>query len=677
MRRFILVLSTCLAVSVVVTALLLVLLRPSRREASPEVLDVGPSRITIAWRSEAPYVGRVFYVRAGHEGQPRSAEESFGASDRHEVVIKGLTAGARYSYWLEGSEARYQFRTQPGPAIPFRFLLVWGDVADRLASLMMSDPEFVLSLGPIPAAGPDRFAAVRPLVPVYGPDGACSSFARGPADPKPRTLDWGGLRLAFPVVGQGLRELLKTSPAHTTGVVAEAAAVGATGGQLKADDIRAGSLHALLAAHNQRSPSRPAAFVIVTGAGALNLDVDGIRYLGVDTSQAPGSLLVDVSPESTTALFTAENRRVELRRPPLRQKRTCEECRRLADRGAYEESVKAYQDFIKTHEGHYQVDDAYFAIAEIMDEKLFRYPEALSWYRKLLADYPRGALASLARGRIEFLSSHADHGYEPLARFERIRRVEFARLKHSPEGREKCLREVREIIRKFPDSSLAPLMYYWLANQYRAEDPDRAISLYRKLVEKFPRNPQAREVPLEIAETLYEAGRFRDSVDAYRQALRALPARTEEIEAQMGRAQRNLRRSRLAPVCWSVLTLIALLGILWPPRGLSARRFFWSMVALVSLSALLLVGGWLIHEQFSSPGELVALACGLAASACLGMPFSAGLAGKLVAPERAARPGRHLLAALLGGTINMLFLACGSYLSVYHVNEHYLVVIGL
>ena len=653
----------------------------STPEAAPEVLGVAPSQVTVAWTSESSYAGRVFYRPGASDEAPSSATEDFGPADKHEVVIKGLRASTRYTYWLDGSKARYQFQTQPLPATPFSFLVVWGDVSGRMMSLMMSEmPEFILRLNPLRKV-PDPFGEIRPYLPVYGPRGIDSPFLRsaggeggeGGRD-APWKLDWGGLRLVFCEGTAELLKLLDAPAAHTLGVVVlPDSRVRLDAGE--EETIRSSAMHPVLVSHNERSPSRPAAFVLLPGAEGRDLNVDGVRYLGLRTDREGGAMRIDVAVESTRAVLLDEGREIVLRKPPLKEKRTCEECRRLADQGAYEESVKAYEEFVESHKGHFQIDDAYFAAGEILDERLFRFPRALEWYRRLLHEYPNSSLAPLARQRVEFLTAHADHGFEPLARFERVRRVEFARKKHSAREREKCLEEVRAILKEYPKCSVAPVMCYWLANQYRRIDPDRAAAAYETLADEFPAHPYAREVWLEIGETYYDAGRHREAIAAYERALVELPGRTDDINAQIARARRNLRRNHLAAVSWGVLLITCALGVSWPPRGIQARLFIPSAVAFVPLSAAILFAGWLIHEEFSSAGELILLTLGFCASACLGLPFSRTLAEKALRAE-AGRP-RRALSAVLGGALGLTLLAAGMYLTIYHVNEHYLIVIGL
>ena len=170
------------------------------------------------------------------------------------------------------------------------------------------------------------------------------------------------------------------------------------------------------------------------------------------------------------------------------------------------QELEAYKQFIADNEGHYQIDDAYYAIAELLDERLFQFAQALAWYERLIERYPDSALAPMARRRIAYLEAHNDADYAPLARFERIRRVRFARSQHDPAARAACLADAAGILEDYPDCSMAPAILYWLANQHRLGAPDGAAALYRTLLDRFPDSRLAGRAWLEMGETYYAAG---------------------------------------------------------------------------------------------------------------------------------------------------------------------------
>ncbi|RLB61800.1 MAG: hypothetical protein DRI90_10545 [Deltaproteobacteria bacterium] len=666
---------------VVCLAALLVLIVVRRQPAGgdlaagPELATVAPTEATIVWRARKSSQGRINYQRSGVEGEPQSAQEMRPPSKRHEVVIEGLEPATRYDYWLGDGSHRYHFETESLPTTPFSFLLVWGDVSAKLEGLVQSEtPAFVLSLTPLVAKEPDPLRSARPFLPVFGPGGATSTLLEQPETPT-WTLDWGGLRLIMLGEESKLEPLLDAPAAHTLGVVVRAQS-------LDQATIASSSLHAKLVAHNQQVPARPVAFVLVPGQAGTEVEVDGLRYLGLPvdepTQASQGALRFDVGPEATVAHFLEQKREVALREPKIGKRRTCTECRQLADRGAYEESVKAYQQFIADNAGHYQIDDAHYAIAELLDERLFRFGEALTWYQKLSDQYPSSTLVPLARQRIKFLQAHSDHDYQPLARFERIRKVDYARQKNDVAGQEKMLNQVRGIITEFPSCSLAPEMVYWLANQYRSMDPDRAVATYRELIQNHPESLNVVDGRIEIGETFYLAGRYADAIAAFTEARAKIPGRAEAIDAMMGRAHRNVARGRLAWGGWLLILLIIIPGVAGPPVGLPRRELRQAAIAFVPLCAVILIVGWLIHEQFTSSRELLGLSFAIAAAGAFGFPFTVRLSQKVVPcqPEQAGK-GRQVLRAAFGMLLGLLLLGAGAYLAVFHINAHYLTSFGI
>jgi tetratricopeptide (TPR) repeat protein len=654
-------------------------------DITPEILNITSSQATVAWLSEKEYKGRVLYQPAGSKTTPLSAAEAFGASKLHEVVLTGLHPASRYSYWIENSESQFQFQTQPGANDPFSFLIVWGNVSDRIISLMRSESaEFIISLSGQSRQNFDQFSNVRAYVPVYNLDGADSPFLKATAGKAQNNgddlwkLDWGGLRLIFTgtsVDVAKITDMLDTPAAHTIGIIINSPEII---GELESKKISETALYSILAAHNKQHPTKPAAFAAVIGKEAKDVEVDGIQYFGIETATKNGAIRIDTDVESARAVFIDENKELALKQPPLKQKRTCEECRRLADKGAYEESIKAYLEFIETHKDSFQIDDAYFAIADIYDSKLFEFDKAIEWYRRLITEYPDGTFTSLANQRIKYISGYCDYEYKPLVRFERIKAIEYAQKKEQLEERNRIFGEVESLISEYPDSNIAPVMQHWLANQYRLNEPDKAVEAYMTLRKNYGGHSEAQEAMLEIGETYYDAARYKEAIVAFNEATIQLPALADTIKAQIARAERNLRRDKIAYVCWAILAVICGIAFAKKPRIIDADRISWCAAAFVIMAALLSFGAWLVHEQFNSTGEMVRLVIFLALTTSLSMSISMNLANKFLEKRKAALKKIHyILAAAVGSLAGIIFFLAGIYLTLYCVYVHYLIVVKL
>jgi len=679
-----------------------IILKPrstTRTEIKPEVLNISSSQATIAWLSEEEYKGRVFYQSAGNKAMPLSATEAFGASREHEAVLTGLKPSSRYTYWVGDSKSRFQFQTQPAASEPFSFLIVWGNISERIVSLMRSEfAEFIISLTPPSGQNFDWFSDVRAYVPIYGPSGIDSPFLRATASKDQSDsgnlwkLDWGGLRLIF--VGKAadtakISEMLNTPAAHTVGIITSLEAIGEFESKKISeldDSLRQTILHSILVAHNRRHPTKPAAFAAVIGKGAENIEADGVQYFGISTvgedgaenRKFSGTIRIDVDVESARAVFIDENKELAIKQPPLKQKRTCEECRRLADKGAYEESIKAYLEFIETNKGSFQIDDAYFAIADIFDSKLFEFQKALAWYQHLINKYPDGTFTPLANQRIKYISAYSDYDYNPLARFEQIRAIEFARKKEQPQERNKILDKVKALINEYPDSSLAPVMQHWLAYQYRLSEPDKAVEAYMTLRKNYSGHSEAQEAMIEIGETYYDAGQYREAISAFNEAIIELPALAEAIESQIARAERNLRRDKIAYVCWAILACICGMAFLKKPRHIDTSRISWSAAAFIMTGSLLSFGAWLIHEQFTSMKEMWLIVISFSVITSLSALISMNFANKPLAKRSAdLRVSHYIFAAVAGTSVGIVFFLAGIYLTIYYIYVHYLIIVKL
>ena len=661
MRKALIVLTVVIVV--VLIAFLNIKFGKIAENVKPEVLNISTFQATIAWLSTGKYVGRVNYMPANSEVGPMSATESFGGSTRHEVVLTGLRPSTRYTYWIGDSKSRYQFQTQPASNNPFSFLIVWGDISEKIVQLMRTDSgEFILSIMPsTDKSKNDCFAQIRPFVPVYNIMGIDSPFLDAIGEKHQQDsnnlwkLDWGGLRMIFTGAQAGLEKiagLLDAPSAHTIGIISSS---------------KENKLQSILVEHNKQHPANPVSFVMIIESTQNDEEVDGIHYLSIDTAKSPGAIRVDVDTESIRAVFIDQNREVALKQPPLKQKRTCEECRRLADKGAYEESIKAYQEFIETHKGNYQIDDAYFAIADIYDSKLFEFEKALAWYRRLQNEYPDGTLSSLANQRIKYISAYQDYDYKPLAQFERIKAIEFARKKDQPTERDKILSEVSGLISQYPDSNLAPVMQHWLANQYRQYDADKAVAAYMTLRKNYPEHGESHETMIEIGETYYDAGRFKEARNAYVEALKELPAMSDTIKAQISRSNRNIRRVKLAYISWSIITIIGLISLRKRQPGI--QKFIWSAAVFVLLLAVLSFFAWLIHEQFNSVREMVFIVISFSAVGALSSFVSLKISNSI--------RGKGILSPLIAVIAGGAFYLAGIFLAIYYIYVHYLIVVKL
>jgi len=269
------------------------------------------------------------------------------------------------------------------------------------------------------------------------------------------------------------------------------------------------------------------------------------------------------------------------------------------------------------------------------------------------------------------LTQYSGHELKLLRRFEQIRKVEFSRKKDQKEELAKLLEEVETTIKENPVSILAPVMQHWVANRYRQFSMEKALRAYRILKEKYPGSVEAKEAAIEIGETYYNAGLYKEALTAYQKALRELPGSAKTINSQIKRTKRNVRRDELAILFWALLLLLTAVVILIKPLGLDFSRISRYILVFIILFILLSFAAWLIHEQFPSTAKWVLFALLFSFSAVLSSLLSTNFAAKVVGGRSKA------LRLFIGSLMGLVFFAAGFYQTVYYINDHFLVLFKL
>jgi tetratricopeptide (TPR) repeat protein len=620
---------------------------------SPSLLNVESHQATIAWKSQSPYKGIVRYTVAGSETDPLTAEERFGESQEHEVVLPGLEPGKTYTYWIGNDGPRFQFRTRPQSSSPFSFAFITKNSSEAAASLTPEVFDFIVCPGGQKTEVGDHLQQFHSRAPVFYTQGS------GPKQKPSWFLDWGGLRLVFLNAAQELKPLLQSAAPYAFGIITSPAVT---------TNVQESPAHQQLVDYNKKNPHRPVAFVLTAGESLKASKMDGIHYLEIPSTGAE-AFRVDVDVEAIRAISLGDQKEYTLREPPLGKERTCGECRRLADRGAYEESVAAYKQFIANNQGHFQVDDAIFSIAEIYDEKLFRFQEALDWYTRLTEEYPAGTLTPLAQQRIQYLRTYNDFDFIPLQRFERVRKVDFSRKGGQESAQLKLLEDVEALTGEYPACRLAPVMQLWLANRYRQFSVEKAVAALRQLRQRFPDSAEARDVSFEIGATYYQAGRYSEAIAALERALEDSPHKKKVIEGQIARSYRNIRRDIIAGSCWALLAILLILAMVSKPVGIQWAGKGKMVLTFIILTAIFVFAGYLIHEQFDSFEKMLFFAFWFALNATIAAMVSSSTAAKFF--------DGVFWRCVVGSLLGLLFFSAGFYLIVYYLNVHYLVLVTL
>ncbi len=634
-----------------------------------QVMEVTQRQAVITWQTDKPSKGRVFYRAASGTGKTETALETLAAAYRHRVRLVNLEPGTRYTYWIDDPDNRFQFQTQPLATHPFSFMLVSAVNPKGIENQVMGElPDFILDTG---TPEPERDSAYRRIsayIPVYTPSGPLPEFGAGPmpVDRQSWFLQWGGFQLAVLEHLDQIRNISFPAASGIRGIVVHNKSPSQdkkTFDEFKQDSLAA-DLTAVLKSLNISFIIGPAKNFQHHQAGELS--VVGLPFAAPQDHDM--FIRVDVDAQSAHAVDLKRGQRYALKQAPLKEKITCDDCRKLADKGAYQAAIKAYQSFIENNQGHFQIDDAYFAIALLFDEKLFDFKPAIQWYQRLVNEYASSSFAPLARQRITYLQKRSDHDFEPLARFERIRKTDYARKKDQPAERMRLLKEVQDIVEAFPKAHVASQIQYWLGIQYRDINLDRSIQSFQRLLNNYPNAPEARHAIIDIGDTYYQEGMYRKAREIYRQALEMAGTSSRTLESQIRRCSRNLLRQHLAIAAVIILLGLSAGAVFTKPVGFPIQMVKQGILAWVGLASVLLMASWIIHEQFLSVREMTGLVSGLTTAAVW-----AGLAGNILA--RKIRIVPHIM--WTGAAVGLLLFICGAYLSIFWINIHYLIIFKL
>jgi tetratricopeptide (TPR) repeat protein len=611
------------------------------------LIEASQDQLTIAWEGQA---SELEYWPLGKTDAVSLVSDE-ADTRAHEVRMGGLEPGSLYSYRIRGAKEVYNAQTKPLASSAVSFVLFDGVSQNELLRQLVSDsPGFMMSLS---ALSRTSFDELRPFVAVYDPGGNTAAYLRrqpGRGGESGYRIDWGCLVLA---VSDDPAYLQKQIDSLTSGYT-----LGLLTTEESADSLDFGPLQKHLSAS-----SIAPGFVLLRDTDKTK-ERGGVRFVGVKAPNTRYNVLVD--PEFASLTELPAGIQTDLRPAPLSTKRTCAECRKLADKGAYRASVAAYLAFIESNAESHLVDDAYFEVANIYDEKLFEFVEATAWYDALVNTYPKSGLTPFAKERLKYFRGFEAAELPALEEFEKIRRVSF--LAASESAQDELIEQVLRRSDEARNSTLSPVMLYWAANQLRQKDATRAVALFRKLAAQYPDDEQAGEAVYAAAETLYESREYALARESYRFALAVTPVRKNTILAQIQRCDRNLRRRFLV---WP--TSIVVLGVLGTSsacrRGHSRKHWKKSAAVFLGMSLLLAIWAWTIREQFPSDTVLASLAIGSAAIA--------GAAPSIVGPIAEAAFRTTAMRVAAAGLLVSLFSLSGLYLLIWTTFEHYLMVFGL
>ncbi|OGS21925.1 MAG: hypothetical protein A2252_04100 [Elusimicrobia bacterium RIFOXYA2_FULL_39_19] len=673
--------SLLLALAFIITASAVYLLVNSAKKESivPYVYSVSNNSAIIAFESKTAYRAEIAYNIYLGGAKTRAIIKEDAKTTAHKLYLQGLSPGTKYSYSFPAvSKSEFSFKTKPEANQLFRFGIV-PDLAEntelslsRLRYLFINNPEFLLIKRPCSEQNPQtpqysaKTAEIKPYLPLFGifynKNTASNSYLNDiylPLKQPYYSFNWGAWHFvslsenfleesgeALQNKLQWLKDDLKNSRNANKAVCLDAVLLGNK--ELNSLLIDSGTDAVFIFSSDKFKTIK------CKNTKFISLPKNDFCLIEADYYEASGVILDKEG--KTIGEFPVKESSAKV-------KKTCEYCRQLMDSGRYEDSIKAYRDFIAEKNNSYQVDDAQYEMASIYDRGLYDYKNALFEYRKLIQMFPDSTKKMLAENRTAYITENADFDYKPLGSYEKVK-AEFFKTSKTNNGKAQSVSKVEALLAQYPACSLADDMLYWLANNYQSLDYKKSVSLYRKLIAEFPQSPFIQNAVLEIADVFYANKQYRLSIAELQKAKAFLPSdKLSDIEGKISQSSRNIHRYWLAGLCWViVLGCVACIFFLKPK--LSLKDFKPSLIhfLLYFVSYCIVVLLW--YDLFLELIPFMAVMVPLISLT----PAISGLLTKQL-PEKKA--------LFIKLAVNVVLVACFVYISIFHTYIHWLIVFGL
>ncbi len=464
------------------------------------LVEVEPYSAALAWNSAHEETFTVLYG----EGTLFDREITTEArSKNHEVKLTGLKPSTRYSYRIEPSGASASFRSAPAKdgAFDIAVLDSGSPACGDSGAGFDTNPDIVILASNCPGAAANHPESILTL--------------GIPDDPIRLKFGNSSLIIASDIAALSENDIDGTK--EKTIAVTKALPDAAPEFLLKTPIISPRG--ALLNGVKTLLPKEQSAF--------LEVDAFEIAFAESKSDAHARTVIVEAPPET---------------------RKTCLYCDRLLESGRYEESLSWYRNFVAENRDRHAVEDAYFSMARLLDEKLFRYNQAIGAYEEFLKLYPKSRKTMLAEYRLEYLRGHSDADFKPLQIFDKAK-AGLVRGDPMP-----AVVKVESLLANYPDSSVSREALYWLGHILETKDPRHAIGHYRNLIEKYPDGDDAVAASIALGDIAYRAKRYLRAIENYRAAAKnASDKFTLSIEDKLRKSHRNVYREIARWASWFIL----------------------------------------------------------------------------------------------------------------------------
>ena len=385
-----------------------------------------------------------------------------------------------------------------------------------------------------------------------------------------------------------------------------------------------------------------------------------------------------------SAYYPSAEKELILRMPPEQSRRLCNECRRLADKAMFEESIKAYKDFIENNHEKFNTEDAYLSVAKIYDEKLYRYNEASEWYKNVKDKFSESTSALYAKQRLKYFRKNSDYDFVPLQKFERLK-SDFAQTKENSTRQQggikkfnsvqkKLVNEAEGILTQYSDCKISSGIMLWLANQYQQADYRKALGYYKTLTEKNKEFSRKNEILVKIGETYNYAGLYKEARSAFLEAVKENPEKSDTVKMKLKRVETSISRTIIRNFAWVLALVLLLLCLIIRPYGIKIPKvkslLFITGAYIYTFIIVFFVLREEITETFNSYNEIILFFIAFILLLILSLIASATYSLKL-------RLKYIHLSGLIGALAGTMFFVTMFYLLMYYIYPQYLEFVNL
>jgi TolA-binding protein len=226
----------------------------------------------------------------------------------------------------------------------------------------------------------------------------------------------------------------------------------------------------------------------------------------------------------------------------------------LRDAGDLSAAAGLLLDFQAKHPAFSRTPEALLQAANVLNQGLGRYQEALLAYLSLERDYATTPQAGVARRQVADLYKYRlDDQAQAVTAFQRLLdeagddadrlQYEVADSYFRLNNFEQARIEFENLLRNYPASSLAPEAQYRVAVTYSLDgEAESAMKAFREVTARWPQNPYAVEARFGLATVLEERERLRDALAILEELRGVYPnqqALTRRIDHLKGRIDKK------------------------------------------------------------------------------------------------------------------------------------------